>query len=73
MAESAKKGGDRLHPASSRSGRTPQIPSSHGPALDRTVQAQIGDKLRTMYGELVEQPVPDRLADLLRQLDLNPK
>ena len=38
------------------------------PGLDRVVQAQIGDKLRSMYGELVEQPVPDRLADIIRKL-----
>ncbi|MDB5513018.1 MAG: hypothetical protein JWR08_2501 [Enterovirga sp.] len=39
-----------------------------GPALDRVIQAQIGDKLRAMYTELVEQPVPDRLAAILSQL-----
>ena len=44
--------------------KTPQI----GPTLDRGVQAQIGDKLRAMYGELVEQPVPDRLAAILAQM-----
>lgn len=38
------------------------------PGLDRVIQAQIGDKLRAMYGELVEQPVPDRLAAVLAQL-----
>lgn len=38
------------------------------PALDRTVQAQIGDKLRAMYGELVEQPMPDRFASILDRL-----
>lgn len=45
-------------------GKAPQI----GPTLDRGVQAQIGDKLRAMYGELVEQPVPDRLAAILAQM-----
>lgn len=38
------------------------------PGLDRVIQAQIGDKLRAMYGELVEQPVPDRLASVLERL-----
>ena len=40
----------------------------HEPELDRVIQAQIGDKLRAMYGELVEQPVPDRLASILERL-----
>jgi hypothetical protein len=39
-----------------------------GPSLDRLVQAQIGDKLRSMYGELAEQPVPDRLTKILARL-----
>ncbi|NNM74882.1 NepR family anti-sigma factor [Enterovirga aerilata] len=39
-----------------------------GPGLDRVIQAQIGDKLRAMYGELVEQPVPDRLTAILDRL-----
>ncbi len=38
------------------------------PGLDRVIQAQIGDKLRAMYGELVEQPVPDRLTEILDRL-----
>jgi hypothetical protein len=41
-------------------------PSS--PALDRVIQARIGDKLRAMYGELAEQPVPDRLVAILDRL-----
>ena len=39
-----------------------------GPSLDRVVQAQIGDKLRAMYGELSEQPLPDRLTSILNRL-----
>ena len=74
MVESAKKGGERPHASSSRPARAHQNSpaASQGPALDRTIQSQIGDKLRTMYGELIEQPVPDRLADLLRQLGPDP-
>jgi hypothetical protein len=40
-----------------------------GPGLDRLIQAQIGDKLRSMYGELAEQPVPDRLTQILAQIN----
>jgi hypothetical protein len=39
-----------------------------GPGLDRVIQARIGDKLRSMYGELTEQPVPDRLTAILDRL-----
>ena len=39
------------------------------PALDRNVQARIGDNLRAMYDDLLQQPVPDRFKDLLGQLD----
>ena len=40
----------------------------NAPGLDRIIQAQIGDKLRTMYGELVEQPMPDKFAAILDRL-----
>mgnify|MGYP007060325311 CR=1 FL=1 len=43
-------------------------PPATEPALDRAIQARIGDKLRAMYGELAEQPVPDRLTAILAQL-----
>jgi hypothetical protein len=38
------------------------------PTLDRAIQARIGEKLRAMYDELLEQPVPDRFASLLDRL-----
>lgn len=38
------------------------------PGLDRAIQNRIGDKLRAMYGELADQPVPDRFVSLLNQL-----
>jgi hypothetical protein len=39
------------------------------PGLDRVIQARIGDNLRAMYDELLQQPVPDRFRDLLGQLE----
>jgi hypothetical protein len=42
--------------------------SPPSPGLDRVIQARIGDKLRAMYGELTEQPVPDRLMSILDRL-----
>ncbi|WP_457094823.1 NepR family anti-sigma factor [Microvirga sp. P5_D2] len=37
----------------------------------RTVSAirdKLGEQLRAMYGRLEEEPLPDRLRDLMRQL-----
>ena len=39
------------------------------PGLDRTIQSRIGDNLRAMYDDLLQQPVPDRFKDLLGQLE----
>lgn len=39
------------------------------PRLDAGIQARIGDQLRAMYSELMDQPVPDRFRDLLARLD----
>ena len=51
---------------SDQDSRNPNLP--HSPGLDRVIQARIGDKLRAMYGELTEQPVPDRLMSILDRL-----
>lgn len=37
--------------------------------LDRDVQAKIGDQLRALHDDIVQQGVPDRFVDLLSQLD----
>lgn len=39
------------------------------PQLDRATQVRIGDQLRAMYMDLLDQPVPDRFRDLLGQLE----
>ncbi|MFC4172015.1 NepR family anti-sigma factor [Microvirga sp. GCM10011540] len=39
------------------------------PKLDSTSQKRIGDQLRAMYDELMQQPVPDRFKNLLDQLE----
>jgi hypothetical protein len=41
------------------------------PKLDSGSQKRIGDQLRAMYDELMQQPVPDRFKELLDQLDKN--
>lgn len=37
--------------------------------LGREVQARLGQQLRAIYDDVVNQGVPDRFADLLKQLD----
>jgi hypothetical protein len=44
--------------------------STSKPGLDRAIQARIGDNLRAMYDELLQQPVPDRFRDLLGKLEV---
>ena len=42
---------------------------SSEPALDRAIQERIGDHLRAMYDDLVQQSVPDRFVELLNRLE----
>jgi hypothetical protein len=42
---------------------------AQGPRLDRTSQRRIGEQLRAMYDDLVQQPVPDRFKALLDKLE----
>jgi hypothetical protein len=39
------------------------------PGLNRGIQDHIGSKLRAMYDDLKERPVPDRFLELLGNLD----
>ncbi len=39
------------------------------PIIDRVVQERIGTHLRAMYDDLMQQPVPDRFAELLGKLE----
>ena len=55
------------------------MPSSHsdgptgngygGGMVRRVVQDLIGEQLRVMYDDFKDEPVPDHLLDLLKQLD----
>jgi Anti-sigma factor NepR len=38
-------------------------------SLGRDIQTQIGDQLRLVHADMVEQGIPDRFAHLLSQLD----
>jgi hypothetical protein len=49
----------------------PGLSKSSSPALSRSVQAQLGQRLRQFYESLAlgEQPVPDRFIEIINQLD----
>ncbi|MDF2689344.1 MAG: hypothetical protein K0Q80_2310 [Microvirga sp.] len=49
----------------------PGLRKSSSPALSRSVQAQLGQRLRQFYETLAlgEQPVPDRFIEIINQLD----
>jgi len=46
----------------------PLTPRKQG-GLNPEIQARIGHQLRAMYDDVVRQGVPDRFANLIRQLD----
>ncbi|MFZ3311596.1 MAG: NepR family anti-sigma factor [Xanthobacteraceae bacterium] len=48
-----------------RPAATPHKPEAR---LGREVQARIGQQLRAIYTDVVNQGVPDHLADLVRRL-----
>jgi hypothetical protein len=39
--------------------------------LGREVQARLGQQLRAMYDDVVNQGVPDRFADLIKRINTN--
>ena len=41
--------------------------------LGRDVQSKIGQQLRAMYDNVVNEGVPDRFNEMLRQLDQQPE
>lgn len=53
----------------------PEIPMNmhqnqdKAPRLGKEVQSRIGQQLRAMYDDVVKEGVPDRFADLLRQIE----
>jgi Anti-sigma factor NepR len=46
-------------------------PNAKPAKLGREVQARLGQQLRTMYDEVLNQGVPDRFAELINRLDGN--
>ena len=44
-------------------------PDAKPAKLTREVQARLGQQLRSMYDDVVNQGVPDRFADLVNRID----
>jgi len=46
-------------------------PGSKSAKLSREVQARLGQQLRSMYDDVVNQGVPDRFAELINRINGN--
>ncbi len=46
-------------------------PEAKPAKLGREVQARLGQQLRAMYDDVLNQGVPDRFADLINRIDGN--
>lgn len=42
-----------------------------GGAIDQRVQAEIGKQLRAAYDDVINEPIPPRLMELLEKLELS--
>ncbi len=49
--------------------KTEFAPVHNEATLGREIQTKIGEHLRAMYDDVVDQGVPDRFAELLSRLD----
>ena len=49
--------------------KSPGQPIGQASELDSAAQALIGHHLRTLYGEIVREPVPDQFLKLLQDLE----
>jgi hypothetical protein len=52
-----------------RKGAGPPKAADRGPKVDVVIQDEIGAKLRQLYADVVEEAVPERFLDLLKQLE----
>jgi Anti-sigma factor NepR len=53
--------------------RIPASMRGKKPAEKQAIGEQIGRQLRSVYNDVLAQPVPDRFLDLLRELEKDPK
>jgi len=69
-ADKAAKGGRIQRQKNSTAERAPSAERATGEkALGRDIQAQIGQQLRAVYDDVLQQEVPDRFMKLLTELD----
>jgi hypothetical protein len=52
---------------------TKEDPGDTEPSLNREIQSKIGQQLRAMYDDVVDQGVPGRFVELLSRLDQPPE
>ncbi len=67
MNERKPVGQENAMEAAATRKKTTNKPAKHG----RDLQARLGQQLRPMYAEVVNQGVPDRFTDLPNRLDNN--
>lgn len=56
-------------PMQAQAHATPSTSNQHGASLSPAVQKHIGNLLKVSFQDLVAEPVPDRFASLLDQLE----
>lgn len=65
MTVDARKSADQAGPRAGKTGTGAELDEGMSPAL----QAHIGRHIRAMFDEVAEEPVPDHLLKLLKDLD----
>jgi hypothetical protein len=60
---------DRKPPRPEGTMQVRTVSAKSGPILNREIQTKIGQQLRAIYDDVVDQGVPDRFVDLLRNID----
>lgn len=59
---------DAQEPGAENQMRTPTTPRKTEARIGREAQSRIGQQLRAMYDDVVNEGVPDHIADLVRRL-----
>lgn len=60
-------------PGISPSMQSDAMSQKNASGLNREIQAKIGQQLRAIYDDVVQEGVPDRFTQLLKQLDKVPE
>lgn len=56
------------HRVSRRGGMRTGMSNGHIAAVDEKIESVIGQELRSLYGDVLSEPVPQRFVDLLDNL-----